>query len=339
MSLPPREMDEAAALAIGHFDVDAVATAFVSASENTVYRVEARDGRRFALRVHRPGYHDLAELESENAWTTALSDAGIATPRPIATREGNGYATVPYGDAGDTRHVGLIEWLEGEPLAALLQRGDPDLAAAFGRLGELIALMHLQAATFAPPPGFARHRLDAEGLIGENPWWGSFWHIPEFSEQERALVLDVRERMRRRLAAYGTGPAVFSLIHADLLPTNVLVRSDGVVSAIDFDDAAYGYHLYDLAVPLSELTEEPHFEELRDALLAGYQRHCPLTAEDLSLLPMFLLIRCLAEIGWFDSRLDGHLTYDRGGGTSREGLIVPYVAQTLALIEQVLPLV
>jgi Ser/Thr protein kinase RdoA (MazF antagonist) len=338
MSAPPPELEAAAAVAIAHFDIDVAGMTFVSASENAVYRVDARDGTSYALRVHRPGYHNLAELESENAWTAALSGAGIETPRPIATRDGSGYATVPYGDNGDTRHVGLIEWLEGESLGDLIERADPGVTAAYGRLGELIARMHLETAAFSPPPGFARHRLDADGLIGESPWWGPFWHVPEFSEEQRERILDVRARMRARLAAYGTGPDVFGLIHADLLPANVLVRADGVVAAIDFDDAAFGYHVYDLAVPLSELTREPDFAELRDRMLAGYQLHRPLTAEDLSLLPMFLLIRCLVEVGWFDSRLQGHLTYDRGRGTSREGLIAPYVDQVTELIEQVEPL-
>jgi Ser/Thr protein kinase RdoA (MazF antagonist) len=337
VSSPPREMDEAAALAIGRFDVDVVATTFVSSSENIVYRVDTRDGHRYALRVHRPGYHSIAELESENAWTRALSTAGVETPRPVPTRDGGGYATVPYGEAGETRYVGLIEWLEGEPMTALLDHGDPGLVAACARLGELIARMHLQTEAFVPPPGFARHRLDVDGLIGDDPWWGPFWHVPEFSEQERQLVLKVRDGMRRRLAAYGTGSGVFGLIHADLLPDNVLVRSDGVVAAIDFDDAAFGYRVYDIAVPLTGLTGEPHFEELHDALLTGYQRHRPLTAEDLSLLPMFRLIRCLVEIGWFDSRLAGYLTYNRGTGGTREGLITPLVGQALVLIEQVLP--
>lgn len=331
-------MDEAAALAIAQFDVDAVATTFVSASENTVYRIDTREGHRYALRVHRPGYHNITELESEHAWTTALSDAGVETPRPIPTRAGGSYATVPYGDGGETRYVGLVEWLDGEPMTELLDRGDPRLEAACARLGELIAAMHLQTDAFTPPPGFTRHRLDVEGLIGDQPWWGPFWHIPEFSERERRLVLEVRAGMREWLAAYGTGPEVFGLIHADLLPTNVLVRSDGVVAAIDFDDAAFGYRLYDIAVPLYGLTVEEHFDQLHDALLTGYQRRRTLTAEELSLLPMFRLIRCLVEIGWFDSRLTGHLTSDRGAGVTREGLIPPLVRQALALIEQVRPI-
>ena len=51
---------------------------------------------------------------------------------------------------------------------------------------------------------------------------------------------------------------------------------------------------------------------------------------------MFRLIRCLVEIGWFDSRLAGHLTSDRGAGVTREGAIAPLVRQALPLIEPVL---
>jgi hypothetical protein len=52
------------------------------------------------------------------------------------------------------------------------------------------------------------------------------------------------------------------------------------------------------------------------------------------LLPMFRLIRCLVTIGWYDSRLTGHLTADCGGAVTREGLIAPLVVQALELIEQ-----
>lgn len=322
-----------AARAIAQFDLEAVASTFVSASENTVYRIDADDGSRYALRVHRAGYHDLAELESENAWTAALSDAGIHTPRPVPTRDGRWYATVPFGDDGETRHVGLTQWLDGEPMNALLRRRDPRLLATCGRLGELLARMHLHVDDFSPPPGFERHRLDAEGLIGDDPWWGPFWHVPEFSARERQAVLKFREDARHRLAAYGAGPEVFNLIHADLVPTNVLVRPDGEIAAIDFDDAAFGYRLYDIAAPLARLSVAPDFEQLQEALLAGYRRRRPLADEELRLLPMFRLIRCLVTIGWYDTRLTGHLTADDGEAATREALMAPLVAQARALIE------
>ena len=41
--------------------------------------------------------------------------------------------------------------------------------------------------------------------------------------------------LRARLAAFGTGPARYGLIHADIRLANLLV-DDGRVSVIDFDD-------------------------------------------------------------------------------------------------------
>ena len=120
-SQPPPEMAEAVRLALEQFPVEVDRIEFVSASENTVYRITTSDAASYALRVHRPGYHTLPELESENFWTTARAAAGVATPRPLVTREGSGYATVPYGSNGDVRHVGMIEWLDGSPFEAVLE--------------------------------------------------------------------------------------------------------------------------------------------------------------------------------------------------------------------------
>ena len=337
MEPPPRAMDAAVALALEHYDLDGARATFILASENTVYRLDTADGARYVLRVHRPGYHSLAALESESAWTTALSDAGIETPRPRSTRNGSRFATVPYGNEGETRYVGLMEWIEGELLQDVAARADAHLEAVLGGLGGLMARMHTQAVGFETPPGFVRHVLDGEGLIGDDPWWGPFWHVPEFSSNERPLILDARSRIRRALERYGTGRDVFSLIHADLLPTNVLVRTDGRVSAIDFDDTAFGWHLYDIAVALHEFTQHARFDQLRAAFLAGYRQHRSLAEEDVALLPLFLLIRCMVEIGWFDSRLQGHLTYRRGASNDRETLIAPLARQVVSLAEQVLP--
>jgi len=58
-------------------------TELISRSENVVFRVDTRDGKAYALRVHRPGYHTLAELESEPIWTAAghKADAGGSARR------------------------------------------------------------------------------------------------------------------------------------------------------------------------------------------------------------------------------------------------------------------
>ena len=85
----------------------------ISQGENLVYQLDTIDGRRFALRVHRPGYHTVAELESEQIWTSALNDAGILVPIGQAKPDGTYYEPVAVMDDQDIRQVGLVAWLEG----------------------------------------------------------------------------------------------------------------------------------------------------------------------------------------------------------------------------------
>ena len=84
------------------------------------------------LRVHRHGYHDAAEIESELAWLDALRErdrrphaAGAAhARRPAAARPGR-------GGAPDPRHVVHFELLPGvEPT-----RTDERLPDSFELLG------------------------------------------------------------------------------------------------------------------------------------------------------------------------------------------------------------
>ena len=63
----------AVAEALRSFPVQPGELRAVSLSENVTYRVrDARDGRLYVLRLHRPWYHTLEELESERVWIRAL---------------------------------------------------------------------------------------------------------------------------------------------------------------------------------------------------------------------------------------------------------------------------
>ena len=77
----------------------------VSRSENIVFRLETPNGAH-ALRLHRPGYHTLAELESELQWTRALNAAGVQAPVGRLTRDGRGYVTLATPDGSQSRAVG-----------------------------------------------------------------------------------------------------------------------------------------------------------------------------------------------------------------------------------------
>jgi Ser/Thr protein kinase RdoA (MazF antagonist) len=108
------------------------------------------------------------------------------------------------------------------------------------------------------------------------------------------------------LSAYGESPENFSLIHADFTPDNIIYDGEDLL-IIDFDDAAYGWHIYDIASAVFGSRHGRDIETLRAALLDGYREHRPLAKRDVDRLPMFLLIRAMAIIGWYLQRPEhGH---------------------------------
>jgi len=294
----------AARQALTAFGVEPTELRFVHLSENVTFRAtDARDGSPLVLRLHRPWYHDIAALRSEHLWTRALVQAGIAAPETLLTQAGENFAQVDIAATGERRWAGLARWVNGELLADVVARETDSAANAhhFAHIGAIMAAMHDQATSWTPPAGFQRHALDANGLMGPEPFWGPFWNHPIFSPGERDMLLAARDRLHAALTRYGKPARTFSLIHADLHPRNVLI--DGAHAAvIDFDDSGFGWHQYDLAVALIAYQDHPDFVMFRDACIAGYRSVRTISDADLTLLPMFMLIRDMAQMGWFHQR-------------------------------------
>ncbi len=272
----------------------------VSRSENTVFRLDMPDGQRYALRIHRPGYHTLPELESELLWTQALNEAGIRVPVGVQTLDGPGYATIATPDGESSRAVGLVNWLDGELLSSVIEAetDEPTIVEHFRQIGPVLAAMNNQASDWTPPAGFTRHAFDVPGYVGESPFWGRFWDVPPLTAAQRELLAGAREQIRQTLNEYGKDRGTYSMIHADLHAHNILIDPSGALQAFDFDDAGFGWHQYDLAVVLFGLEELPYFDAIADAIVAGYRSIRPFSDEALSLLPLFLLIRRLVLISW-----------------------------------------
>lgn len=287
--------------ALSQWDLDAVDVREVSRSENVVFRVRTEDGGVFVLRIHRPGYHTYDELVSEQTWTASLSSAGIDVPVPVPTREGLHYGSI--GVEGEQRIVGMLEWVEGETMRSLIAASTDSQAieARFEQLGEILALMHNQAAEWQPPAEFTRHAVDADGLMGEQPFWGPFWKSAALSAAEQIQLGALRSRIFSLLRKLPTCHQTYSMIHADLHPGNVVVNGSRL-HVIDFDDAGFGWHVYDLAVALKDYEEHSEIASFQRALVSGYRRLRPVSNELLDLIPLFLLIRALATIGWIAAR-------------------------------------
>jgi Ser/Thr protein kinase RdoA (MazF antagonist) len=303
--------------ALEQWDLGAARLELISRSENMVFRVENDRGEMFVLRVHRPGYHTLTELNSEQVWSAALRHAGIGVPHSHRTRAGEYYAVVDVPGTTESRNVGVVDWFEGVTMHELIQSESDDQIPAthFEQMGRLIARMHNVTERWKPPAWFERHALDADGLMGPAPFWGPFWESSMFTPSQRRIVLDARTAFHARLSALRKDSKHYGMIHADLVPSNVLVNGDEL-HAIDFDDAGFGWFIFDLAVALTDYADGPDHDAFRDALVAGYRSERNLEDEWLELLPMLYLVRALSVVGWAHERPEVDFVDDIPGLTA-----------------------
>ncbi len=275
-------------------------------SENATFRVDdPATGSRTVLRVHRPGYHAREAIESELAWIRALrADAVVSTPRVLPALDGSDVVEGRH-EAGGNRHAVMFEWVPGtEP-------PEDRLVEDFVELGALTARLHRHARGWKRPKGFTRLTWDYERSIGPAGHWGAWQAGMGVGRQEHVQLARLDRRLRERLAAFGTGPDRFGLIHADMRLANLLV-DDGHVSVIDFDDCGFGWFMYDLGSSLSFIEHYPTVPEMIDSWVTGYRGEAELTAEEEAELTTFVLLRRLLLVAWIGSHADTDLAKEMG---------------------------
>jgi Ser/Thr protein kinase RdoA (MazF antagonist) len=267
--------------------------ALIAARENRVYRVDAPGGT-VALRLHRQAYRTDDELWSELEWLGVAAQGGLHVPAPVRASDGAFLHVI------DGVQVDVLTWLNGAPMG---QTGQPlgaqDRFGLFHAIGREMARLHKVSDAWTPPQGFTRCAWDRAGLLGETPLWGRFWDNPTLSPDQRGLFLKAREQAGAELARAESG-LDYGLIHADLVRENVMVDDDRL-QLIDFDDAGFGFRLFDVATTLIKNMGEPDYAALKAALIAGYCTERPI---DMGALDLFLLLRALTYVGWIIPRMD-----------------------------------
>lgn len=306
-------LEPVARRALGEYGLgqDAVLT-LLNVSENATYAVDdPRTGTRTVLRVHRHGYHDGAEIESELAWLDALrEEAGVRTPRVLPAPDGRRVLAMPEEGSADPRHVVQFEWLSGsEPTP-----GDERLPQSFELLGAITARMHRHVQSWRRPAGFRRFAWDYEGSFGSKARWGRWQDGIAVGDAEREVLGRLDATLRDRLARFGCGPDRYGLVHADLRLANLLVDGDrpGDVAVIDFDDAGWSWLLYDFGSAVSFFEHDPRVPELTEAWVRGYREVRPLDPEDEAEIPTFVMMRRLLLVAWIGSHSGTDLSRSMG---------------------------
>ena len=291
------------------FGPDAVLT-LLNISENATYAVDdPGTGERSVLRVHRPGYHSRAAIESELAWVSALrSEQVVRTPRVLPAADGALVVAGRHPD-GEERHAVRFEWCPGaEPAGERLVEDFRDLGAVTARL-------HLHARSWSRPEGFTRFRWDYDTSIGPRGHWGRWQDGMAVGPAELEVLGRLDAVLRDRLAAFGDGPDRFGLVHADMRLANLLVDpadATSGVTVIDFDDCGFGWFMYDLGSSLSFIEHDPQVPALVDAWATGYRSVAPLSAAEEAELRTFVLLRRLLLVAWIGSHSDTDLAREMG---------------------------
>ncbi len=278
---------------------------------NTTFRVGAQGGP-YVLRINRPRVHTPDAIRSEMAWLVALRrDTDLGVPEPVAARNGSLVVVVSNPGVPEPHACVVLRWLDGRFV-------DQRLAPVhLSQVGALEGRLQLHAASWTPPSGFLRPRVDtltnagkAASLAPSAAVAGGGDH-PTREDGDRSLQLveelvsaEAAAQLARALAVVWSttrklaeAPGAFDLIHGDLHYENVLFHR-GEAHAIDFDDCGWGFHLYDLAVTLSELGGRPRYDRLRHALLEAYAQQRPLPEDYATHLESLFVLRRLQLLMW-----------------------------------------
>ena len=315
-----------ALIALRDWDLEVVNIAPIKVRENAVFRLELAGGGRAVLRVHRCGYHSDAELNSEFVWMRALAAAGVAVPQVIRSRRDRDFEVVAASTADEARQIDVFEWISGRQLGSVesgVSGDDAAIAEQYHTIGGIAARMHNQTAGWPHPTGFCRHAWDTDGLMGEQPFWGRFWELAALTPGQRSLLVRARSKIAAELGAYGTHADRFGLIHADLVPENLLIDGNRI-QVIDFDDAGFGWHLFELATSLYFITGDAIYPTAREALICGYRSERELSDEALERLPLFLAARGTTYLGWVHTR--------QGSDTARE--LTPFLVERACAVAE-----
>lgn len=273
--------------------------------ENAVFSARRPNGERIAVRIHRHGYHSDAALWSELHWMGEIARCGgVDVPPVLPTIDGRLVVEVAHADVPEPRRVSILGWLTGSPVGTSESGADLDVSAAaelYFAAGKLAATLHAHTGAMTVPEGFTRHAWDEDGLVGDDPLWGRFWECTALSIVQRDLLQEARSAARADLLVFGKHPHNYGLIHADFVPENLL-HERGRLKLIDFDDAGFGWYMFELATALYFNIDEPLHPTITRALFAGYRTVRPLDAEDEALLPMFVFLRGTTYLGWVQSR-------------------------------------
>lgn len=250
-----------------------------------MFRCAAEDGVYFGRLTNYKSFDEQAE---EVAYTEFLYKEGLGVSPVIPslngkavekiTLEQNEILTVLY-KAAPGAHLPREQWN----------------ANVLKELGRQIGKLHRLSKKFEEA-----HQIRYINNWHDNEEYNFLTYIPE----EESAIRGIAEELVSTIKKIPKNKSNYGLIHGDIWLENVLVDQDLNLTMVDFQDCEKHYHIFDLAVPIYSAMEYSFVgggniiefgQQIKKALLEGYQEEHDLSLEMADTLPLFIKLKELFE--------------------------------------------
>src|SRR5687768_8553725 len=195
---------------------------------NTTFRLDARDGQRYVIRIQNPSNSEAIpqrreeQLRSEMEWLAALNrDTDLVVPAPVSTRDNRLLTKAQVEGVPEERVCCLFRWVDGRFINKGLTPRHIE------RVGIFTARLHEHVTRqFKPSKGCTRPTPDNLSPEVAASIINNFKEVRPPGDV--AIVEAVIDKVQGVLDALGTTADVYGLIHADLHQWNYLFRGGEV---------------------------------------------------------------------------------------------------------------
>lgn len=192
-----------------------------------------RHGRPYILRLSHSIRRTEEMIWGEVDWINYLAEGGVGVSRAVRSLDGRLVEVIDDGRGGNFLATAFVKAAGGP---AWIDQWDEDL---FVRYGQLIGRMHALSKEYLPAdPSWRRPEWDDPVNVEELAW------LPA----EESLVLEKGKATIEYLRSLPKDKDSYGLIHLDAHAGNFFVDDKGNITLFDFDDCAYSWYVYDLAM-------------------------------------------------------------------------------------------
>lgn len=262
---------------------------------NRVYGVTDEDGCRYIVKFYRNNRWSDEALADEHIF---LADcANFEIPVPITV--GNS----PVGCSGGFR-FSVFPRIAGRTFDIETEEDWIRAGALIGRVHAAGTLRKAPHRTVCDPEhttGEYIDRLLAEGAVH-----------PDCLNDFTAVCRESLERAKRAYRAFAGSGTGWGRIHGDCHRGNMIQKSDGTLTLLDFDDMMTGPAIQDLWLLLPGHLEDSRRE--LNLMLEGYEEFCPFDRSSAELVESLRFMRQIYFLNWCALQRNDPLFAERNPG-------------------------